>query len=234
MISPGEITALVLLLTGALAHAAALDFPELRKETRAPADGKSVIVDFPFTNKTSKPVTITKCDTKCACLTVRISGGKFTYAPGESGVVRTTMELGNLLGKQEKSIDVWLDKASSDKPSLRLDLIVDIPALITLEPKTVYWGIDSKPEPKTIRVIMDGGKPINITNVTGPESSFRHELKTVEAGKKYDIIVTPLDTKIPVLSVLKIDTDCEIPKHKTQQAFTQVRKLTAAEVASQP
>lgn len=234
MNSLGQFTALVFLLFGAIAQAAGLEFPELRKETEAAADGKSVIVDFPFTNKTDKPVTITKCDTKCACLTVQISGGKFTYAPGESGTVRMTMDLGNLLGTQEKSIDLWLDKASPDKPSLQLDLVVHIPILISLDPKTVYWGIDSKPEPKTIRVTMDGKKPIHITNVIGSKNSFQYELKTVEMAKKYDIIVTPLDTKIPVLSVIRIETDCEISKHKTQQVFAQVRKLTETEVATPP
>jgi len=230
----GKLTLSIFLLSGALAKAAALEFPDLRKETRAPADGKSVTVDFPFTNKTGKPVTITKCDTKCACLTVQVSGGKFTYAPGESGIVRTTMDLGNLLGTQEKSIDVWLDKGPSGKPALSLELIVEIPAIISLEPKTVSWGIDSKPEPKTIHVTMDYQKPIHITNVTGSKELFRYELKTVEEGKKYDIVVTPLETKAAALSAFRIDTDLEIAKHKTQQAFAQVRKLNAAEIATQP
>lgn len=234
MNSLGQLSALIFLLFAAVAQAVELEFPELRKVVDAPADGKSVIVDFPFTNKTTKPVTITKCDTKCACLTVQVSGGKFTYAPGESGVVRTTMDLGNLLGAQEKSIDMWLGNAPSDKPSLSLDLVVNIPVVISLGPKTVYWGIDSKPEPKTIHIVMDYKKPIHITNVTGPKDSFHYELKTVEMGKKYDIVVTPSDTKVPVLSVLRIETDCEISKHKTQQVFAQVRKLTAAEVAAQP
>ena len=222
------------MLFGAIAHAAGLEFPELRKETRAMIDAKSVIVDFPFTNKTSKSVTIAKCDTKCACLKVQVSGGKFTYAPGESGIVRTTMDLGNLLGTQEKSIDLWLDQASADKPSLSLDLVVHIPVVISLDPKTVYWGIDSKPEPKTIHIVMDGGKPINITDVVGPKESFRYELKTLEAGKKYDLIVTPSDTKDPRLSMIRIETDCEISKYKTPQVFAQVRKLTPAELATQP
>ena len=229
-----RLAALVFILQGAPAQAGKLEFPEVLKEVNAAADAKSVIVDFPFTNKTAKPVTITKSDPKCACLSVQISGGKFTYAPGESGVVRTTMVIGNLLGTQKKSIDLWFDQASGGEPSLHLNLIVHIPDVISLDQKTVHWGMGSKLEPKTIHIVMDGRKPIHITRMAGGEDSFHYELKTLELGQKYDLIVTPTDTKTPVLSVIRLETDCEISKHKTIQVFAQVRKLTAAEVATQP
>ncbi|GAA5125218.1 hypothetical protein GCM10023212_26460 [Luteolibacter yonseiensis] len=226
--------AMFVLVSASLVRAAGLEFAELRKETRAAIDAKSVIVDFPFINKNGRPVTITKSDAKCSCLTVQISGGKFTYAPGESGVIRTTMALGNLLGPQEKTIDLWLDQAPPDKPSMRLDLVVQIPNVISLEPKTVHWDIGGKPEPRTIHIVMDGGKPIHVTNVTVPEESFRYELKTLEAGKRYDLVVTPLDTKSPLLGRIQVETDCSISKYKNQQAFAQVRKPVAENVANQP
>jgi hypothetical protein len=212
----------VLILSAAMARAAGLEFNEQKKEIRPEPDAKTVIVDFPFTNKTGKPVTITKSDPKCACLTVQVSGGKFTYAPGESGVVRATMTLGNLMGTQSKTIDLWLGQSA--KPALQLDLVVHIPSIITLDPKTVHWDIGGKPEPRTIHISMDGEKPVRITGVTAFPESFRHELKTLEAGRKYELVVTPQDTTSALLGRIMIETDCTITKHRTQQVFAQVRK----------
>ncbi|MES2438293.1 MAG: DUF1573 domain-containing protein [Verrucomicrobiota bacterium] len=229
-----QLAAFAFLSFTVFSQAAGLEFPERLKEIHATAQDSTVTVDFNFTNKGDRPVTIAKCDPSCSCMKVQISGGKLKYAPGESGVVRATMELGNLTGTQEKTIGLWLEKDPANRPSVKLDVRVRIPVLVSLEPKSVVWSIGAEPETKTIRIVMAEGNPIRVTRVSGTSDAVRYELKTVEEGRKYELFVTPLETKTPVMSAIRIETDCKIAKHRVQQAFAQIRKLTPAEAAANP
>lgn len=210
-------------------HAAAFEFLETHKDLHAPADAKTVTVEFPFTNKSDKPHTVKKSDSGCSCLKVEISDGKLKYEPGESGVVRATFDMGNFSGSVDKMIALWIDDDAPDKPSTRLSVKVHIPVLVGVEPKTVKWDIGEKPESKTVQVTMAEGKPIRVLSVNSSSESFVYELKTLEEGKRYSIIITPRLTTAPGLAVLRIETDCEISKHKVQQAFAVVRKSSPAD-----
>ncbi len=55
-----------------------------------------------------------------------------------------------------------------------------------------------------------------------------------EEGKKYDLIVTPLETNAPEIGVLRIETDSELSKHRIQQAFAVIRKPSPADVVAKP
>jgi hypothetical protein len=224
----------ICLALGAFAHAQGLEFTEIIKNVDAPADATIVTVDFPFTNKSDKPVLIAKNDSGCSCLKVEISGGKLKYAPGESGVVRTTFEMGNFSGSVDKVVALWIDNDAPDKPSKQLTVRVHIPVLVGIEPKTLKWEIGDKPTSKTIQIRMAEGKPIHVVGVKSSSESFSCEVKTVEDGRKYDLIVTPKDLNSPGMSVIRIETDCEISKHRTQQAFAVVRKSAPTSATPKP
>ena len=208
-------------------QAKGLEFSELSKEMNAPADAATVTTDFNFTNKSDKPVTITKADPTCSCLKAQISGGKLKYGPGESGVIRTTFEIGNFSGAVDKTLPIYLEGDGTDKPSILLSLRVHIPVLIGLEPKTLRWEVGGKPDPKTIQIRMAEGKTIRVTRVTSSSEAFKFELKTLEEGKSYDLVVTPLAIDAPAITILRIDNDCEITKLRTQQAFAVMQKPAA-------
>jgi Protein of unknown function (DUF1573) len=225
----------------AFAHAAGLEFTELLKDVNAAADAATITTDFHFTNKSNKPVTITKCEPSCPCLKAQISGGKLKYAPNESGVIRLTFEMGNLAGTVEKVLPIYIDDEPPNKPSIHLTIRVHIPVLVAvsvfehpLDLKTVKWNLGAKPEPQTIQIRMAEGKTIHVTGVKSSSPDFKCELKALEEGKKYDLIVTPLEMDAPGISVFRIETDCEISKHRIQQAFAVVRKLSPAELALAP
>ena len=218
----------------AYAQAAGLEFAELLKEVNAPADVTTVTTDFTFKNNGDKPVTIAKTDPGCSCLKVEISGGKLKYAPGESGVVRTTFDMGNFSGTVDKMVALWIDDDPANKPSMTLTVRVHIPVLIALEPKTVKWNLGGKAEPQTIQIRMAEGKSIRVTGVKSSSPSFKTELKALEEGKKYDLIVTPMEINAPAISVFRIETDCEISKHRVHQAFAVVRKPSPVDVATKP
>lgn len=213
---------------------AGLKFESILEEVHAPADAKIVTADFAFTNDSDKTVNVAKVDPTCSCIAVKIKDGKLHYAPGESGVIRAEFDMGNFSGTVDKVVAVWLDDDPEDKPSLALTVRVHIPVLVSLEPKTVKFELGGKGEPKTIRIRMNHLKPIHVTGVNSSSEAFKHEIKTIEEGKSYDLIVTPLDVMKPGLAVIRIETDCEIARHQIQQVFAVVRKSTPAEAAAKP
>ena len=77
--------ACMLLALATLAQSAPLKFAETLREVHAPADAKTVTTDFTFTNRSNKPVTISRYESACSCMKVEISDAKHRYAPGESG-----------------------------------------------------------------------------------------------------------------------------------------------------
>jgi Protein of unknown function (DUF1573) len=206
------------------AGAAGLEFSEPVKDVHAPADVATVTESFEFKNHGDNPVTIAKADPTCSCLKIEISGGKLKYAPGESGVVRVTFEMGNFSGVVEKMVAIWLDGDPEDKPSRSVTVRVHIPVLVAIEPKTVKWNIGSEATPQTIQIRMAEGQTIHVTGVKASSDLFSTEIKTLEEGKKYDLLVTPKSTTGPGLGVIRIETDCAVSKHRTQQAFAVVRK----------
>lgn len=215
-------------------QAAGLDFGETLKELHPAADVTRVTTDFEFTNRTDKPVTVKRYDAACSCLAVTIKGGKLHYEPGESGVVRTEFDVGNLAGVVDKSTMLWLDGDPEDKPSLALTVRLHIPVLVSLEPKTLKWELNGKPEPQIFHLKMSHVKPIKVLSVVSSSEAYSHELKTIEDGKTYDLVVTPVDIKTPGLAIFRITTDCDIPRFKFIQAFAQVRKALAKQEAAKP
>lgn len=214
--------------------AAALDFPATLKEVHAPPDVESVTAEFEFTNRSGKPVDIAKYDPTCSCIAVEILNGKLHYAPGESGLVRAQFKMGNLSGTVDKMVALWLDKDAEDKPSVALTVRVQIPVLVSLEPKTLKWELNGKGGPQTIHITMHHDQPIRVVSVTASSESFKHELKTVVEGKSYDLIVTPADIKTPCLGIFRIETDCQIKRHQIQQVFATIRKSSPGEAVAKP
>jgi hypothetical protein len=211
-------------ILAAVTHAAGLEFAELLKEFHAAPDAAKVVAEFNFTNHSNKPARLSNSDPGCSCLKVEVADGKLDYAPGESGMLRATFEMGNFSGTIDKNIALWVDDDPADKPSVKLTVRVHIPVLVNLEPKTLKWVIGGKPEPQTIHIQMASEKPIRVINVKSSSSAFTYEVKTIEEGKAYDLIVTPVATEVPGISVLRIETDCAFPKHRVQQAFALLQK----------
>jgi hypothetical protein len=205
-------------------HGADLVFPTMIQEIEAPADAKKVTADFEFTNRSNKTVRIAKYDAACSCMAVVVKDGKLDYAPGESGLLRADFEMGNFAGSVDKAVALWLDDDAPDKPSVTLTVRVHIPVLVSLEPKTVKWEVNGDASPQTIRITMNHAEPIRVKDVSSSSKAFLFELKTIDEGRLYELIVTPSDIATPGLGILRVETDCVIERHRVQQAFAVVRK----------
>ncbi len=205
-------------------HAGGLVFEQELVEIHAPMDAKTVVAEFKFENKSDKPVTIAKFDKVCACISVQVSDGKLNYAPGEGGVIRATFEMGNFAGVIDKTVVLWFDGDPENKPGQVLTVRVHIPVLVVMNEKTLKWTIDSPPETRKIDITIDYSQPIKIVATTCTSENFKVEVNTLEAGKHYELLVTPASTKDPGLAIIRVETDCEIARHKVLQAFAVIRR----------
>lgn len=223
-----KISSILWLLLATVIHAGTLTFPETRKELHAPAEVKTVTCDFEFTNRSNQPVTIRQFNGACSCMSVQVKDSKLRYLPGESGTVRTIFDMGNFSGAVDKTVALWLDHDPEDQPSISLTVHVIIPVLVLLEPKTLKWDLNGKPDPQTIHITMAHSQPIKVLSINSSSEAYSYQLKTITEGKSYDLTITPLDIQSPSLAIFRINTDCSIEKFKIAQAFAQVRKLLPA------
>lgn len=216
------------LAVAGLCHAGKLTFVEPSKELDAAADVTTLTADFDFTNQTDKPVTIVKSDPGCSCVSVQISDGKLRYEPGESGKIRAKFDMANFSGSVEKAIALWLDNDGPENPSMVLKLKVNIPVLVALEPKTLKWDVNGKADPQIIDIKMMEGETIHVKSLSSSSKSFGYELKTLEDGKHYQMLVTPFDLSNAGMAVFRVETDCKMEKHRLLNAFAVVRRPAVA------
>lgn len=201
-------------------------FPEVLKQVEAPADARTVTTDFEFSNTGDKPVTIRHYDAACSCMSVQVKDSKLLYQPGEKGVIRTIFDLGNFAGTIDKVVAIWMEGDRDDAPSVRLTVRVHIPELVKVEPKTLRWTLGGTPAPHSLKILIQHDKPVRITKVSGTNENFRHELVTIQDGREYEIKVTPAGLASPGIGILRIETDCDVGRHRIQQAFLVVSAAT--------
>ena len=221
------IPSLATLLFAAASAAGGLTFEKTLIEFHPGADDTEVVADFPFRNDGDKPVTIAKYDAACTCMKVSVSGGKLDYSPGEVGVVRAIFRLTGYQGTTERIVALWLEGDPPNEPSARLTVRAHIPQLVTLEPKTLSWDLHKDPEPKTISIEMDPSTEINVLDTQSSSDNFEIELKTLVAGRSYELVVKPKRTDAPGITAIRIETDSEVESHRIQTAFGVVRNPPA-------
>lgn len=217
-----KLLSLILLALCATLQAGDLKFEKDIYEANIDLKESDITREFKFTNTAAKAIKIRHVEPGCSCVTVEFLNGKSEYAAGESGVMRVTFKLDTSQGTVDKPILIFLTTDPEDKPSSKVTFRIHIPIAIALEPKTLNWDIKSKPETKSIRVTCNYEKPVQITSVTSTSENFSTEIVVVEAGKSYDIRVTPKSTEKSELCMIGIRTDIEIERFASQQAYARI------------
>lgn len=214
------------------ARADGIAFDDVLHELKISADAKTATTSFSFRNRGDKPSRIRKFHASCACMKASIAKDQLAYAPGEDGAIRVDIDLSNLAGKVEKAVLVFLEEDPDSRPSITLVVRLEIPMIVAVEPKTLIWPIDGDTHTKTIHIRMNHSQPVHVTAVGCSSDVYTHTLRTIEAGKHYELDVTPRDTKSMTLGVLRIETDCDISRHSIQQVFAVCRRPNPGEMQS--
>jgi hypothetical protein len=154
---------------------------------------------FHFTNTGSKPVKILEVESNCDCLDA--AADRQVYAPGASGVIKTTFHVGDRLGLYERTIKVLTDE---NPEPIRLLMKIEVPELVTLTPRSVAWKLNEAASEKSIDLEVIAGLKIDFTRVQPTSGDFAARLETLEAGRRYRIHLKPPETTQPANAAFRI------------------------------
>jgi len=190
------------------------------QQTLIPRPGeKAVTAKFGFTNMGRTSVTIVDVHPSCGCTTATLA--KKEYSPGESGEIDAKLNFAGHVGHQEKWIYVTTNVPGTE-PAL-LSLAVDIPPEVTIQPEFVMWRIGDPLEPKTMRVVIPDGIPTRMVAAQADSPTMEVRLKEVQAGKEWEVKVTPTSTREPVKAVVTIRSDYPAAHPATYSAYARVQ-----------
>ncbi len=210
---PTTCLGMLFLMLGAARAEMATELPAIEVKPK-PAD-EVVKTTFKFRNKGTKAVKIFDLESSCSCLSAELD--KAVYQPGEEGTGTAEFKVSTFVGRHEKLIT-----ALTDDPQQKewvITFILDIPAVVDIEPKTIQWWVGEEPVEKTTTVKMNADTPMTIKNITATRDNVEFSWKEVTPGREYRVTVKPKSTKDVTLGALKIETDSTIPKYQRQLAF---------------
>ena len=183
-----------------LAAAGSLAWEQTNISVEADFGQKEVNAYYVFTNNSDRAITISKTSASCGCTVPSLE--KDTYAPGESGELLATFDIGNRVGKQHKEITVETQE-NGESQSYVLTLDVDIPQLIELKRRALLWRVGEEPGTKDCEIVIHSSRPMTIDDVViknnqKEESMFIFEIEEIEPRHKYLLKITPksLDAKV--------------------------------------
>lgn len=217
------IVLLTLLAGGALRAGLVLDHAPF--ELFPKPEDTEIEGDFTFTNKGDKPVRIIRLESSCSCLEATVD--KPIYEPGEKGKGHARFKVSSFTGRQEKVLHIYTDDPAS--PDTVFTAVINIPVIISIEPKLVQWIIGDKPDPKEFTVKMTGKDPIHITQVDSTRQTVTATFKEITPGREYRITITPATTADVIIGAVTVRTDCPIPKYQRQIAFYNILTPEQAE-----
>lgn len=154
---------------------------------------------FTFTNTGPKPVRILDVESNCDCLDA--AADRPVYAPGESGVIKSSYTVGDRLGLYERRIKIVTDEGPEP---VRLLVRIEVPELVTLAPRSVAWTLNETVAEKAVELEVIPGLRIEFTRVQPTSGDFAARLETIEPGRRYRVHLRPPSTAQPANAAFRI------------------------------
>jgi len=166
---------------------------------------------FPFTNEQNSPVEILTLEPDCGCTTAEPT--RKIIPPGGDGEIVAHLNPTGQFGRIEKHVIVRSCERGNDpgKPPIsteeKLTLVVHVPEPLRVQPAGLVWAPGETQEFKTVAIEAAGDADIQILSLTPAidHPEFETTLRTLEAGRRYELSVrphgalSPLDAQLPVL-----------------------------------
>ncbi|MCC5808293.1 MAG: DUF1573 domain-containing protein [Opitutales bacterium] len=173
------------LLCGVASAAGSLAWESKLFEHTAKPGEERVTATFHFTNAGTAPVEILNLRATCGCTVPDLK--KRVYEPGESGEIDVVFTYGSRTGEQNLRVSVFTDQPGQPE---QLQLVVNIPQMVELSPRIVYWRRGEPMEPRTVRINVAKEHGIVITQVRPHNNAFAHRLEEDTSGN-YTLEITP-------------------------------------------
>jgi len=189
---------------------------EHRVTTRPGQETVSVV--YPFRNATDHPVRIMTIEAGCTCTNARVA--KDDYAPGERGELKVEFTLGERVGRQDRVITVVTDDHETPMTSVKLS--VDIPELVVVRPRVLFWPIGSKPETKLVEIVLMHPETSRLEPPQSASPTFTMKLQSTDRPGVYRLEVTPSSTAENAQGLINLVTTVEGTK-RTLAVFAAVK-----------
>lgn len=159
---------------------------------------------FHCTNTGAEPIDILSIQTSCGCLKAAANTNRI--APGESESIDVVFDFRDKTGPQRKAVAVRSSDAPA-KPTV-LYLEANIPEVYTFDTERLEWPLNGKLELKVCRMVNRLKEPVRLISVSSSSEQFAVELKPVREGFEYEVLVHPVESSIPGLAVVTVQTEC--------------------------
>jgi hypothetical protein len=185
--------------------ASGLQWETTRRDLTALAGDPEAVGFFPFKNTSSSPVTITHLVTSCDCTVATAS--PTTLQPGQSGMIRAALKIGDRLGRQEKTIEV----TTNDEPTRTTQLIlhVTVAEIITCEPRTVQWRQDDLNDERMVTFVAIPPYKIRALAPPSDTGGFSCTVEKKSGSDTYVLKIKPSPNAVPMRRVLQFSADVE-------------------------
>ena len=146
--------------------------------------------DFVFTNTGTALLEVTEVRPTCGCTTA--GAWSKTVEPGQTGTIPLQLNTANFQGPVVNFVTVVCNDPT--QANLQLQLKANIWKPMDVMPNFVMFNLNSESQTGEVRVVKITNNTPQPIEVSPPESgnpAFRAELKTIEAGKVFELHVFP-------------------------------------------
>lgn len=190
---------ILVLLAGGSTCLAALQWEATDLQLKARPGQESMTITFPYRNTGNQPVRILAVDPSCSC--VAAGPEKAVCAPGESGAIRVELHLAGYVGRVRRSLAVTTDDPAGKFAELTLS--VDIPEVVNIAPRFLYWRVGDQPEAKSAEIVVAEPNTTTVGEIECDNPRFRAQLTAGSAGS-YRLLVSPVDTQQPADAAIRL------------------------------
>ncbi len=188
--------------------------------------GSKVKHDYWFTNDGSGPVEILAVKPSCGCT----ASGDFDMIvqPGESGRIPIEVDTAKLRGSINKSVTIHTNIAAPNKTVL-LQIKGEVWNLIEVEPRAAAFGKLTGTAQRKLVITNNSDQAADLHDIQCDSPMFKAEIRVIEPGKKFELIVTAQATGSGQTSG-KITMSTGITEHPTLEVFVNAHVPPAVEV----
>lgn len=155
---------------------------------RIPAD-KIVSHDFVITNAGNQTLEIYDVRSSCGCTTT--TNWNRRIEPGKTGTIPILFNTGGMAGPVQKNL--WVISNDTNQPSAVILFTATIWKFIDAIPVVAAFsfGTDFQTnETRIIKLVSNLPEPVTLSEPVCTNRSFKTELKTIEAGKEFELHIT--------------------------------------------
>jgi hypothetical protein len=201
---------------------AQLSWEQIQIELHPAAGDKEAVGHFKYKNVGEKPVRIKSARSSCGCTVAKSQ--RDLVAPGESGEITATFNIGDRTGTQIKGITVETDDPVHPTSSLVLKTVIAQP--LEIQPPMVAWQNGEAPKPKTVTVKAGKDFPVKELKVTPSGQEF--ETKVSKSGEgEFKIEIQPKDTSHMAATTITIQ-----PDNSSKKVYAVARVMPPSKPAS--